>query len=270
MYLAIDIGGTKTLVATFSSDGRLTQSIRFETPKDYSEFLSEVARTYGELDDTHGVKQCVAGVPGRVDRANGVAIAFGNLAWENVALGHDIEQIVGVPVRLENDANLAGLSEATLIQHSYRKVLYITVSTGISGVIVIGGKIDEDYADMEFGKMLFEHDGKLIEWEKFASGKAMYEKYGQKASEITDPGIWYAVSRNIALGLTNVVANLTPDVVVIGGGVGSHFEKYADRLHEEMMLYTSNVVTVPPLRKAIRAEEAVLYGCYELARQHDV
>ncbi len=129
------------------------------------------------------------------------------------------------------------------------------------------GIIDAEYADMEFGNMIFEHEGKMRTWEEFASGKAIYAKYGMKASEIDDPGIWYAISRDIALGLTNVVANLTPDVVIIGGGVGSHFDKFADQLHEEMLLFGSQVVTVPPIRKALRAEEAVIYGCYELACQ---
>ena len=267
MYLAIDIGGTKTLMSSFDKDGKLLESIRFETPHWYPDFVEEMAKTYEKLKHKGEYDLCVAGAPGRVDRENGIVIAFGNLPWENVPLQHDIHSFCKVPVTIENDANLAGLSEAILISHGYKKALYITISTGIGGILIKNGVIDPDYADMEFGHMMFEYDGKMQHWQDFASGRAIFEKYGQKASEIKDPGIWYAISRNIAMGLTNIIVNLTPDVVIIGGGVGTHFEKYADKLHEEMILYGSQLVSIPPIRQAIRAEQAVLYGCYELARQ---
>jgi predicted NBD/HSP70 family sugar kinase len=267
MYLAIDIGGTKTLMATFSTSGKLLQSIRFETPNWYPDFLEEIGKTYALLDDHEKITQCVVGAPGRIDRSNGNVIAFGNLPWENVALAREIGHICHVPVAVENDANLAGLSEAILVRHAYKKALYITISTGIGGVVITDGIIEPEYADIEFGHMMFEHDGRLRAWEEFASGRAIFEKYGKKASEIEDHGTWYAISRNIALGLTNVIVNLTPDVIIIGGGVGTHFDKFADTLHEELMLYGSKMASVPPLRKALRAEEAVIYGCYELACQ---
>lgn len=268
MYLAVDIGGTKTLMAVFSAKGKLLESVRFETPKDYPDFLNELKNTFEKLEHKADITVCVAGAPGRIDRrTNQSVIAFGNLPWENVAIGEALEEICGVPAVLENDANLAGLSEAILISHAYKKALYITISTGIGGVVIINGIIDPEYADMEFGHMIFEHDGKLQKWQDFASGKAIFNKYGMRASDIDDPQTWYAISRNIALGLTNVITTVTPDVVIVGGGVGSHFEKFSDRLHEELMLFGSNLVSVPPLREALRAEEAVIYGCYEFARQ---
>lgn len=268
MYLAIDIGGTKTLLATFSNEGKLLESIKIETPNWYPTFLEEVARAYGQLKDVEKLRACVVGAPGKVDRKHHTVVAFGNLPWENVHLKADFERFIPVPVTIENDANLAGLSEASLIKHGYNKVLYITISTGIGGIVIKDGKITEDYADTEFGSMVFEHDGKIQKWEEFASGRAIFEKYGLKASEIDNPGTWYAISRNIALGLNHVIANLTPDVIVFGGGVGAHFHKFADPLHEELMLFGTKLVSIPPLREAIRAEEAVIYGCYELARQN--
>lgn len=268
MYLAIDIGGTKTLLATFSASGKKLESAKFETPHDYADFLGRLDEAFKSLPDLEELRSCVVGAPGRIERSTGTVLAFGNLPWENVPIQRDLEKLIRLPVTVENDANLAGLSEAILIKHAYKKVLYITISTGIGGIVITDGVIDADYADMEFGHMIFEHEGRLQAWEDFASGKAIFERFGKKASEIEDPAIWYEASRNIALGLTNVIANLTPEVVVIGGGVGSHFDKFSDPLHESMLLYASKLVAVPPLRKALRAEEAVIYGCYELARQN--
>jgi glucokinase len=269
MYLAIDIGGTKTLLATFNAHGTLKNSVRFETPKDYSEFLTALTQAFEGLKPESPFTYCVAGAPGMIDRATGNVKGFGNLDWTHIPLTDDLKKITGLPVSIENDANLAGLSEAILVQHSFKKVLYITVSTGIGGVLVVNGTIDPETADMEFGHMTMEHEGRLQKWQEFASGKAIFAKYGKKASDIPaeDTGAWYKISRNIALGLNPLINIFTPDAVIVGGGVGTHFAKFGDRLHEELMIFGNSLVSVPPLRQALRAEEAVIYGCYEYARQ---
>jgi predicted NBD/HSP70 family sugar kinase len=115
--------------------------------------------------------------------------------------------------------------------------------------------------------MLLEHDGKLMRWEEFASGKAIVAKFGKRASDITEPDDWYVIARNIALGLIDVIAATTPDAIVIGGGVGSHFAKFGDRLTEQLKIYEDSLLHVPPVFGAQRAEEAVIYGCYILANQ---
>lgn len=268
MYLAIDIGGTKTLVAVFSSSGKLLESVRIETPQEYPELIKQIKATHDKLNHKTSLKSCVIGAPGKINRRIGSVVAFGNLDWEDVAIGPDLKAALGIPCVVENDVKLAGLSEALLIRHSYKKVLYLTVSTGIGGSIILNGELKPEYADMEIGMMMFEYDGKIQEWEEFASGKAIYNEYGKKVSDIPedDTSTWYKITRNLALGMTAIIANHTPDVIIIGGGVGAHFEKFADRLHEQLMLYGSKLVSVPPMRKAIRAEEAVIYGCYEFAR----
>lgn len=267
MYLAIDIGGTKTLLATFDRSGKLLDKTRFETPVSYEYFVLSLAECFEKNKHPGKYELCVAGAPGKIDRTTGTGVAFGNLPWENVPLGTDIQNITGVKTIIENDANLAGLSEAILVSKQYPKALYVTISTGIGGILIIDGKIDPDLADTEFGHMMFEHQGKLQRWQEFASGKAIYQKFGLPAKDITDPSAWYVISRNIAIGLTNVVSTLNPDVVIIGGGVGTYFNKFEARLKEEMILLGSDVVNLPPLLAAQRAEDAVLYGCYELAKQ---
>lgn len=268
MYLAIDIGGSKTLVALFSTSGRLLESKRFETPRSYPDFLQQLRKNYDSLQhDTSKITACGVGAPGRIDRSKGSVPVMANIPWQNAPLGKDIEKLCQVPVAIENDANLAGLSEAKLIQKSYRKVLYLTVSTGIGGALIVDGVIEPSLADMEIGHMKFEHEGKLQAWEDFASGRYIYEKYRKKASELEDAAAWYAISRNLALGLTNAIVTLNPEVIVFGGGVGSHFHKFADPLHESLMIFKTKLIPLPALRQALRAEEAVIYGAYELARQ---
>ena len=265
MILAIDVGGTKTLLASFNDKGEVTEQIKFPTPPNYQDFITELSHSVANLT-TKKFHKCIIAMPGKIDRKAGVVLAFGNLNWHDVPIVADLERELAIPVKIENDARLAALSEAHLLPN-YRKVLYLTVSTGIGGGLIINGKIDPNSRDAEYGHMLLEHEGSLQRWEEFASGKAIVAKFGLRASEITDPSTWYIVSRNIAIGLIDVIAATTPDVIVIGGGVGSNFAKFGDMLTSELLLYEDNLLRVPPIVGAQRAEEAVIYGCYILANQ---
>lgn len=268
MIIAIDIGGTKTLVALCNKDGNVVKQTRFETPKEYSDFIGEIAKAIKEtpLDD---VSVTSVAAPGKIDRNNGTVIGFGNLPWQNVPLRDDISNITDTTVILENDANLAGLSEAHRIKPLPHRALYITISTGIGTGLVTDGYLDPDFLDSEGGKMLFEHDGKLEAWEKFSSGKAIFAKYGKKASEIDDPEAWKQISKWFAIGIVDLTAVLEPDVIIIGGGVGTHFAKYSGFLKEHINEMTPTLVDKPALVAASEAEEAVIYGCVILANQYE-
>jgi len=261
MFGAIDIGGTKTLLATFDDKGKLLSSVKFKTPNDYQEFKKQLEVSFKNLDSPTLKLVCTA-CPAKLDRNKGIAIAFGNLSWVNVHVRDDQEKLFNCPVIIENDAKLAGLYEASLLAKKYRKVLYITVSTGIGGGLIIDGKIDKDFENMEPGQILLEHDGKLQRWEHFASGKAISLQFHQQASEITDKTTWRIVAQNIAIGLIDLIALYTPNIVVIGGGVGAHLEKFIDLLEADLRIYQNPLIDIPPIEKAKNAEEAVIYGCY--------
>jgi glucokinase len=266
MYLGVDIGGSKTILATFLSDGEIKAQQRFVTSKNYDEFLRAFAATYESLGSPE-VKAACVGVPGRLEREEGIAIAFGNLPWKNVHVARDLEKLLKAPVIIENDAKLAGLSEAKLIIHEFKKVLYVTISTGIGTGIITNGVIDPEFLDSEGGHMMLEYRGKLQEWEDFASGRAIEKRYGKQARDITDKKTWKEIAHAIALGMVNLIAVVQPDVIVIGGGVGTHFNEFDDLLRAELKKFETPLTPIPPLKRAKRPEEAVLYGCYELIKQ---
>lgn len=265
MYLGIDVGGTKTLVASLDSHGKITEEIRFPTPKDYDDFVVEVATNVANLK-TKEFKAGAIGIPGKIDRKRGVGLAFGNLAWKNVPVCKDVEKIAKCPVAIDNDANLAGLSEAMLVKQ-YKKVLYVTVSTGIGTGFIVDRKIDPALADSEGGQMPLEHHGKYVEWEEFASGRAFAKRFDKPVRSINDERTLRVIARDISSGLTNLIAVFAPDVVILGGSVGTSFEKYGEYLHEYLAQYKNPVVKLPPIQIAARPEQAVVYGCYDLARQ---
>ena len=267
MIAAVDIGGTKTLVAVFDAHGKVIEQLKFPTAKNYEQFKVDLADIVAKLT-TKDFLRVVVAIPGLVNRRKGIGVAFGNLPWSNVPVGHDLEILFKAPVVVENDAKLAGLSEAILLKASYNRVLYVTIGTGIGAAYIKNGVIAPDFIDSEPGHMLLEHKDRLARWEDFASGSAISEKFGKKASEITDAQSWYIIARNIALGLINLIAILTPEVIIIGGGVGKHFNKFKDRLDEEMKIFENPMLKLPVILQAKQAEEAVIYGCYEYAKQH--
>ncbi len=266
MYLCIDVGGTKTLCAVFTEAGELVESRKFKTPPIYKEFVALLGEEITALQHRN-FKACAIAVPGRVDRKTGTGLGFGNLDWKDVPIGKDVKKLTGLKPVVENDANAAGLSEARLLGSKHSRVLYITVSTGIGGGFVLDGQLDPDMLDYEPGHMMLEYDGKLQKWEKFASGKAIVARFGKPASEIQSQATWTIIAHNIAYGLIDQIVVLHPDIIVIGGGVGAHFEHFGRLINDELRSYQSNIIDIPPVVEAKRAEEAVIYGCYELAKQ---
>lgn len=267
MNIGIDIGATKVLVCHITNEG-IKNSIRFETPKNYTDFLIILSNTVVSMT-TESIDYCVIAIPGVVDQEKGYIISCGNLNWKDVPIMHDIKSRLHCHnVHIENDAKLAALSEARLLPH-IKRVFYLTVSTGIGGALVIDGNLDKSTIHNEIGHTLYERDGKIVTWQSFASGKALVQRFGKKASEIDDPYVWAIFSKDLCLGIIDIAAFLYPDVVVIGGGVGSHFHKYKKQLDNELQALSSPIITIPTIRKAAHPEEAVIYGCIEVMKDHE-
>lgn len=265
MYLAIDIGGTKTLVASLTNEGVISERIRFETPKDYDEFITNLAQAVAQLKAKQFVA-CGVGAPGLLDREKGIGIAMGNLPWRNVPIMRDAQKIAHCPVVIHNDAKLAGLSEAMLLKDTYSRVLFATVSTGIGVGLITDQTIDPALADAEAGKMPLMHGDKMVPWEDFASGRAIVNRFGKHASDIHDAATWKIIAHDLAIGLIDLIATVQPDVVVIGGSVGSQLDRFKEPLERELKKFEMPLIPIPPIRKAQRPDDAVLYGCYDLAK----
>ncbi|MCA9323712.1 ROK family protein [Candidatus Saccharibacteria bacterium] len=266
MYVSIDVGGSKVLVATFDEHGKIINTKKFKTPIMYPDFIHEVKKVYRELTEGQEPSACAIALPGTIDRENGIVLHFGNLPWENVHIRDDLQDTIHCPMLLENDAKLAGLAEANELKDLYKRVLYVTVSTGIGLGLTVDGKIDYSVSDAGGRAIMLEYRGKILSWEEFGSGKALKERSGKLASDLDDDSSeWYVIARNIAIGLINQIVSLSPDCVVIGGGVGTHLPKFHERLHEELELYRSEMITkMPQIVQAKHPEEAVIYGGYLL------
>ncbi len=268
MILAIDVGGTKVLVAILNDKGVIQASKKFKTSQAYPEFLATLKTTIAEVTGRQQLEACSIALPGSIDREKGIAEHFGNLPWENVALSKDLADLLQCPIYLENDAKMAGLAEAHEVKDLYNRVLYITVSTGIGLGLTVDGKIDHSVHDAGGKGIMVEHQGKIMAWEDFASGKAIVAQTGKMASDITDDHDWYMIAHNLAIGIIDLIVLLSPQLIVIGGGVGTHLPKFHEQLWAELELLRSKMISsLPQISQAAHPEEAVIYGGYILAKQ---
>lgn len=265
MYLAVDIGGTKVLMATFDESGALQQQFKFPTPPIYADFLQQFKNNLPKIGRYSYTAAGVA-IPGVVDRVNGVGLHFGNLSWVDVPIKKDLEAMLGCSVALENDAKAGALYEAFNVRNEFNNVLYIAIGTGIGIAYVSNGIIDTTFGDRGGNRLMLEHEGKVQSWESFTSGSAIVKRFGKKASEINDPVIWKAIAHNIVLGVIDLIGLFDTEIVIFGGGVGAHFDKYATFLEEELAQYDTPIMQRPKLAMANNPEEAVIYGCYHLAK----
>src|SRR3990167_8408659 len=263
MHLEIDVGATKTLFAVFSADGQKKTEHKIATDHNYEDFKASIKKALNEDLATYQFSHCCCAVPGKVDRENGVGIVFGNLPWQNVPIADDFAQILGqVRIFVENDAKMAGLYEAKSLPE-FNRLLYIAPGTGVGIAFIVDGANDLSIDDLGGRTFLLDWRAKKIAWDEISSGRALTSKYGQKAAEITKPQIWQDYVHGLAFGINRLIESKKPEVVVIGGGVGAHFEKFQPYLEKELKKIGSSQVTMPKILKARRPEEAVIYGCYE-------
>ena len=226
MIIGVDIGGTKTYIASFAENGKLLKEVRFETNHDYSEFLKDLEHHARTLETGKAKIACVA-VPGLISRSEGRVLSLGNLPWKDRYIKHDVSLALSLKnVYIENDSKLAGLAEARYILESYPRTFYLTISTGIGGALVVNGKLVSALKDMEIGKIPLDNNGAVRAWEDFASGRSFVEKYGKQAVDIEDDAIWKEYSQLICRGLGIICASFQVDAVIFGGGLGQHLSKF--------------------------------------------
>lgn len=264
MIVAVDTGGTKTLIAGYTEAGQITTEYKFPTPKKTSEYIEQLKYHLDILFGGREVDAIVVGIPGTVK--DGVAIWCNNLKWKNFDVAGELQGILGgAPLYVDNDANLAGLAETRQLKILPMSSLYVTISTGIGSGIITEGKIDPALRYSEAGRALIEFDGVVREWESFASGKAIFETYGKYASEIKSKRTWHEIAHRISRGFLAVIPILQPDCIIIGGSIGTYFEHYDTDLKAILREKLPDHIPLPKFVQASHPEQAVIYGCYYYA-----
>lgn len=271
MIIGVDIGGTKTLLACFAQNGKLLKEIRFETNHNYDDFIADLTEQATKLETSKAKVACAA-IPGLIDRKKGIVHALGNLPWKDKYIQADIAKALRIDKTfIENDSKLAGLAEGRYLNKgkSYRRIYYITLSTGIGGTLLINGEIADQVVDGEIGMVPVEHNGKMVRWEDIASGRAFYNTYHIKAVDADNPKIWEEFSKRIGFGVAMICCIYQVDAIIFGGGLGQYLEKFQDYLKPYVSTYLHTTIKRPEtLVKVHYGDNSVIYGCYEYAKDH--
>lgn len=263
MIIAIDTGGTKTLIALFDDAGKVVDKIKLPTPRDQSEYLELIIReTRRLLGDTSPEAISIA-LPGVI--RDQVAVVCKNLDWHNFDVLSELRQHwPDTPMYLENDANLGGVGAANLLSPTPKRCLYVTISTGIGGGFTTDGHIVDEISENEISDIHFEYNGQMTRWGAIANGRAIMSDFGVYASDVVKPEDQQEIGRRISRGLLALLPVLRPDVVAFGGGAGAHYELFRQYVEAELAIlpsqYHCEIVTAP------HPEEIVIYGCYYHAR----
>lgn len=250
--IGIDIGGTNTKAGLVDVHNKLLASRTIPTNAEEGarKTLRRIAETVlGMLEENNILmEQCIGagiGIPGTVDRKNGILEYSNNIKWENVDVAGITGEIIPLPVSVANDADCAALGEAVAGNGRYHEdVVLLTLGTGVGGGIILNGRIYEGRT--EPGHMVIEKDGEpctcgrrgcleayvssaaIARETKKASGREMQPEElfslaagGDKNAE----RIVSAYVEALGTGITNIANMFRPKLILLGGGIAScqHF-----------------------------------------------
>ena len=270
MIITIDTGWTKTLLAGFSKDGKLLKSFEFQTPKSQQKYLEIIEKVikkeFSEQLKAGEVQAISCAEPGIIE--NGVILWAKNLRWQNFDIKTELSKIFpNIKILVENDANLAGLFESKKFKNKAQNILYVTLSTGVGSGIITDGKINQGLKNSEIGRIPIEFDGRVREWEEFASARAIFNVYGKYASEISKPRQWQNIADRISRGFLVIIPIIQPELIIIGGSLGENFKKFDLFLEQIVRENLPEGISCPEIVQAKKPREAVIYGCFEFAKE---
>lgn len=254
MIGAVDIGGTKIAVGIVDDEGHVLAHRETPTCGDlgYARALDRTADLLHQvLQETRvEIRGIGIGSTGPVDPFTGEIGDVNFLpGWQGRNIVEDLARLFRVKVAMENDADAAALGEAGWgAGKNKRRLIYVTVGTGIGGGIILDGTLYRgvDYAHPELGHHVIDASGPACLcgfhgcWESLAAGPAMVEWVKAEApsdyahsenlsakticelAQAGDTLAQRAVEREayyLGLGLANLIVLFTPDAIVLGGSV---------------------------------------------------
>ncbi|HEY9598626.1 MAG TPA: ROK family protein [Cyanophyceae cyanobacterium] len=245
--IGIDLGGTAIKLGRFRDDGTCLQSLTVATPQPATPTAVVEAMTEAITSLSNSKQNAIAaigvGTPGPADAAGRIARVAINLAgWQDVPLADMLEAKMGCPTVLANDANCAGLGEAWLGAGSkFRNLILLTLGTGVGGAIILEGKLFTGHqgAAAELGLITLNPDGPRCNsgnqgsLEQYVSVQAIRRRTGKEPAELgvlAKQGdkfaleFWESYGRDLGAGLASLIYVLTPEAIIIGGGVSASAE----------------------------------------------
>ncbi|MEJ2793148.1 ROK family protein [Iodobacter sp. LRB] len=248
IVLGIDIGGTgiKGAPVNVETGELLCERVRIDTPQPATpEAVGAVVKQLVDQFNWQGPIGCT--FPAIVH--NGVTLSAANVdaSWLNAPAQDILSQVTGLPLKLINDADAAGLAEGIFgaAKGKAGKVLVITLGTGIGSALIVDGKL---ISNTEFGHLIFKNNEIA---EKYCSGKVKddlnlkWKEYSQRLNEYVQ----------------HLQLLLSPDLLIIGGGISKKHEKFIPELTD---------LRFPVVPAELKNDAGIVGAALEAAREFGV
>ncbi len=280
MYtIGVDLGGTNLRVALISNEGKVIRrkSIKTEVDRGTDFIIEKMTRLIEDISSGEKITGVGIGAPGPLDSEKGIIMSPPNLPdWNNIPITSVISNKLGVPVKLENDANVAGLAEGLIgAGKGYKRVFYITVSTGVGGGFILNGRIFKGAQGCagEIGNMIIQPGGNKHSslnpgsLEALASGTAIGREgnvklgvngakevfhLAQLGNKIANQIINESLEA-LAIGMANISHTINPDIFILGGGVMEAAKEYMPTLRNKVSQFL-----YPQIAEGLKIELAKL------------
>ncbi len=305
--IGVDLGGTKMLVGVVAGDREvLHESRESSTGKTEMEIVEVLA---AELEEAREARPDVAaaglGIPATIDHEKGVAINAVNLEITDVPLRQILEERIGLPVFVDNDANVAALAEFLYgVGRGATNLVMLTIGTGIGGGLVLNGELYRGSigAGAELGHTVINENGPPCQGscpnrgcvETYASGTALAregrvaaerhpesalgravkegELSGRTVTEAAIAGdevareVVATAGRHLGVALADFANIFEPDVIVIGGGVSSVGDLLLEPAREEVRTRALPPMNGTEVKAAELGPDAGMIGAAAMAR----
>ena len=304
LTVAVDIGGTHIRVAVYEAES--TKPIAHHRTRSQANKPGVYDRLVKAIESVWQKDKVTAigmASPGPLDPYTGTILDTPNIPeWNNFPLGPNLSKHFGVPVYLDNDANMAGLAEWRYgAGQGHHDVIYLTISTGIGGGVISSDRLLQGFHGMgaELGHMLIDPNGPICgcghfgHAESFSSGTAIARHVNEQlnagckstlqagpdlsAAQIADAahaGDALAVAaferagHYLGIAVANYLTIFDPSILIFGGGVSQAenllFKPFEESLRKHIFHphYLDNLV----ITRAGLGDNAGLLGALALAR----
>lgn len=253
--IGIDLGGTAIKLGLIRVDGSFINQITVPTPQPATpeDVFATIVDAIATLDPENIATGIGVGLPGPTDAKGRIAKVSINLpGWVDVPLADWLEAKFHKPTIIANDANCAGLGEAWLgAGRKFPNFILLTLGTGVGGAIIFNRELFIGHygAAGELGLITLYPDGPACNsgnngsLEQFVSIRAIRRRTGQEPHRLAALAaqgdtnalnFWQEYGRDLGIGISSLIYVLTPDAVILGGGVSASSEYFLPSSRQEV------------------------------------
>lgn len=261
LFGGIEAGGTKFVCAVGSGPDDIIAEDRFPTEEPQMTLTRAIGffRPYSSSLAGIGVAAFGPVDPDPESDAFGTITTTPKPGWANTPVVEKLRSVFDCPIGFDTDVNGAALGEYTWgAAQGLESFVYLTIGTGIGGGGMVGGELMHGLMHPEMGHMLIPHDRDRDPfdgvcpyhgdcWEGLANGPAIEKRWNQRGETLSaDHPAWELEAHYLALGLVNVITILSPQRIIMGGGVMAQPSIFP-LLHREVQSILNGYIQMPAL-----------------------